>query len=40
LRSNLPNLRAGSTFQNPIITSPGGAVYREPVEATTAPAAK
>ena len=40
LRSNLPGLRAGSTFQNPIISSPGGAVYREPVEATTAPSAK
>ena len=40
LRSNLPNLRAGSTFQNPIISSPGGAVYREPVESTTAPSGK
>ncbi len=40
LRSNLPGLRAGSTFQNPIISSPGGAVYREPVEATAAPSAK
>ncbi len=39
LRSNLPGLRAGSTFQNPIITSPGGAVYREPIEAA-APSAK
>ena len=39
LRSNLPGLRAGSTFQNPIISSPGGAVYREPIEAA-APSAK
>ncbi len=39
LRSNLPGLRAGSTFQNPIILSPGGAVYREPIEAA-APSAK
>ena len=39
LRSNLPGLRAGSTFQNPIIASPGGAVYREPIEAA-APSAK
>ena len=40
LRSNFPNLRAGSTFQNPIIASPGGAVYREPVETTAAPSRK
>ena len=39
LRSNLPGLRAGSTFQNPIIASPGGSVYREPIEAA-APSAK
>jgi len=39
LRSNLPGMRAGSTFQNPIIASPGGAVYREPVE-SAAPSAK
>jgi general secretion pathway protein D len=35
LRSSQPALRAGSTFSNPVIISPGGAVYREPVEAAT-----
>jgi len=34
LRSSYPGMRAGSTFQNPVVLSPGGAVYREPVEAT------
>jgi hypothetical protein len=35
-------MRAGSTFSNPTLISPGGAVYREPIEvaapATPAPA--
>ena len=34
LRSSYPGMRAGSVFQNPVVLSPGGAVYREPVEAT------
>jgi hypothetical protein len=25
-------MRAGSTFSNPTLISPGGAVYREPIE--------
>lgn len=33
LRSSHPGMRAGTTFSNPTITSPGGAVYREPIEA-------
>lgn len=33
LRSSYPGMRAGSVFQNPVVLSPGGAVYREPVEA-------
>jgi len=37
LRSSHPGMRAGSTFSNPVIISPGGAVYREPVEAAAAP---
>ena len=37
LRSSHPGMRAGSTFSNPVIISPGGAVYREPIEAATAP---
>jgi hypothetical protein len=34
-------MRAGSTFSNPTLISPGGAVYREPIELATpvAPAA-
>lgn len=32
LRSTYPGMRAGSTFSNPTLISPGGAVYREPVE--------
>jgi general secretion pathway protein D len=36
-RNNFPGMRAGSTFSNPVIISPGGAVYREPIEATEAP---
>jgi general secretion pathway protein D len=32
LRSTHPGMRAGSTFSNPTLLSPGGAVYREPVE--------
>ena len=42
LRSSHPGMRAGTTFSNPILASPGGAVYREPNEAATpavAPAA-
>ena len=39
LRSNYPGMRAGSTFSNPVIISPGGAVYREPIEVNNAPAA-
>lgn len=39
LRSNYPGMRAGSTFSNPVILSPGGAVYREPIEVNNAPAA-
>ncbi|MEI6247016.1 MAG: hypothetical protein WCP67_00610 [Verrucomicrobiota bacterium] len=35
LRSSYPGMRAGSVFQNPVVLSPGGAVYREPVEAAT-----
>jgi len=31
-------MRAGSTFSNPTLISPGGAVYREPIE-VAAPAA-
>ena len=40
LRSSHPGMRAGSTFSNPTIISPGGAVYREPIEvaAPVAPA--
>lgn len=40
LRSTHPGMRAGSTFSNPTLISPGGAVYREPVEvaAPVAPA--
>lgn len=38
LRSNYPGMRAGSTFSNPVILSPGGAVYREPIEVNNAPA--
>ena len=26
-------MRAGSTFSNPTLVSPAGAVYREPIEA-------
>jgi general secretion pathway protein D len=37
LKNNFPGMRAGSTFSNPVIISPGGAVYREPVEAATTP---
>ncbi len=36
-RNNFPGMRAGSTFSNPVIISPGGAVYREPIEATETP---
>ena len=32
LRSTHPGMRAGSTFSNPTLISPGGAVYREPIE--------
>ena len=32
LRSSHPGMRAGSTFSNPTIITPGGAVYREPIE--------
>lgn len=39
LRSNYPGMRAGSTFSNPVILSPGGAVYREPIEVNNAPTA-
>jgi general secretion pathway protein D len=39
LRSNYPGMRAGSTFSNPVILSPGGAVYREPIEVNNTPAA-
>ena len=39
LRSSHPGMRAGSTFSNPVLISPGGAVYREPIEAATTPAA-
>lgn len=40
LRSSFPGMRPGSTFQNPVVISPGGAVYREPVESPSAPQAK
>jgi general secretion pathway protein D len=33
LRSTHPGMRAGSTFSNPTLVSPAGAVYREPIEA-------
>ena len=39
LRSSHPGMRAGSTFSNPVIISPGGAVYREPIEPALAPGA-
>ena len=39
LRSNYPGMRAGSTFSNPVILSPGGAVYREPIEVNNNPVA-
>jgi general secretion pathway protein D len=39
LRSNYPGMRAGSTFSNPVILSPGGAVYREPIEVNNTPVA-
>ena len=39
LRSNYPGMRAGSTFSNPVILSPGGAVYREPIEVNNTPTA-
>ena len=39
LRSNYPGMRAGSTFSNPVILSPGGAVYREPIEVNNTTAA-
>jgi hypothetical protein len=32
LRSSHPGMRAGSTFSNPVLASPAGAVYREPIE--------
>ena len=32
LRSSHPGMRAGSTFSNPTLISPGRAVYREPIE--------
>ncbi len=35
LRSTHPGMRAGSTFSNPTIISPAGAVYREPIEVAT-----
>ena len=35
LRSSHPGMRAGTTFSNPTLTSPAGAVYREPIEAVT-----
>ncbi len=38
LRSSYPGMRAGSTFSNPVLASPGGAIYREPLE-TEAPVA-
>lgn len=40
LRTTHPGMRAGSTFSNPTLISPGGAVYREPIEvaAPVAPA--
>ncbi len=40
LRSSHTGMRAGSTFSNPVLASPGGAVYREPIEPNVpAPAA-
>ncbi len=39
LRSNFPGMKAGSTFSNPVVISPGGAVYREPIEPALAPGA-
>ena len=40
LRTSHPGMRAGSTFSNPTLITPGGAVYREPIEvaAPVAPA--
>ena len=40
LRTTHPGMRAGSTFSNPTLITPGGAVYREPIEvaAPVAPA--
>jgi general secretion pathway protein D len=44
LRSKLPGVNNGATFSNPVVVTPGGAVYREVNEATApaapAPAAK
>jgi len=37
LRSSHPGMRAGSTFSNPVLTSPAGAVYREPIEPAANP---
>jgi len=39
LKSNFPGMKAGSTFSNPVVISPGGAVYREPIEPALAPGA-
>jgi general secretion pathway protein D len=36
LRSKLPGVNNGSTFSNPVVVTPGGAVYREVSEAAKA----
>jgi general secretion pathway protein D len=33
LRSKLPGVNNGATFSNPVVVTPGGAVYREVTEA-------
>ena len=40
LRSKLPGVNNGSTFSNPVVVTPGGAVYREVTEAAKAEGAK
>lgn len=40
LRSKLPGVNNGSTFSNPVVVTPGGAVYREVTEAAKTEGAK
>ena len=40
LRSKLPGVNNGSTFSNPVVVTPGGAVYREVTEAAKTENAK